>query len=207
MHWLFFDEKSPAVLERAGFSYDSTVGYNETVGFRAGTTQAYKPLAAENLLELPLHVMDTALFYPRHLNLSEDKAERMVGNLIDDAAEFGGALTFNWHDRSIAPERLWDGFYLKLLRKLKNRGAWFATADQAVSWFRKRRSTAIEVTRTDGEGIRIKVKVKVGDRLPGMRVRVHKPQVRTAAEGTPAPSSPRFVDYALNNTFETEIIF
>ena len=44
--------------------YDSTIGYNETVGYRAGTTQPYRPLAASRLLELPLHVMDTALFYP-----------------------------------------------------------------------------------------------------------------------------------------------
>ena len=207
MHWLFFDEKSPAVLERAGFSYDSTVGYNEAVGFRAGTTQAYKPLAAENLLELPLHVMDTALFYPRHLNLSEAKAERMVGKLIEDATEFGGALTFNWHDRSIAPERLWDGFYLKLLHKLKNRRAWFATADQAVSWFRKRRSAAIEVARTDGGGMRIKAKVKADDGLPGLRVRVHKPQVRMGTEGASTSPSPSFVDIALKEAVDTEIIF
>ena len=38
MHWLYFDEDAPARLEKAGFSYDSTVGYNETVGYRAGTT-------------------------------------------------------------------------------------------------------------------------------------------------------------------------
>ena len=62
MHWLFFDEKSPAALEQAGFSYDSTVGYNETVGYRAGTAQVYRPLGATNLFELPLHIMDTALF-------------------------------------------------------------------------------------------------------------------------------------------------
>jgi len=31
----------------------------------------------------------------------------------------GGVLTVNWHDRSIAPERLWDDFYLDLLDDLK----------------------------------------------------------------------------------------
>jgi len=43
MHWLYYNEKSPKILEQAGAAYDSTVGYNETVGYRAGTTQAYKP--------------------------------------------------------------------------------------------------------------------------------------------------------------------
>lgn len=70
MHWLYQDERTPVKLEQAGADYDSTVGYNDTVGFRAGTTQVYKPLATNRLLELPLHVMDTALFYPRHLGLS-----------------------------------------------------------------------------------------------------------------------------------------
>ena len=48
MHWLYFNEESPVLLERAGFSYDSTVGYNETVGYRAGTTQVFRPLNADS---------------------------------------------------------------------------------------------------------------------------------------------------------------
>ena len=85
MHWLFFDENSPTRLERAGFTYDSTVGYRETIGYRAGTLQVYKPLGHTRLLELPLHVMDTALFYPSYLNLVEDQARQLVWKLIDDA--------------------------------------------------------------------------------------------------------------------------
>ena len=41
MHWLYFDQNSPKTLENAGANYDSTVGYNETVGYRAGTAQGY----------------------------------------------------------------------------------------------------------------------------------------------------------------------
>jgi hypothetical protein len=40
MHWLYFCESTPQVLEEAGFSYDSTWGYNDCVGFRCGTAQA-----------------------------------------------------------------------------------------------------------------------------------------------------------------------
>ena len=74
MHWLYFEEQSPQTLERAGLDYDSTVGYNGTVGYRAGTSQVYKPLNASRLLELPLHIMDTALFFPSHLDLSPAEA-------------------------------------------------------------------------------------------------------------------------------------
>ncbi len=54
------------------------------------------------------------------------------------------ALTINWHDRSLAPERLWGACYRDLIQELKTRGAWFSTAAQAISWFRKRRSAVFE---------------------------------------------------------------
>ena len=54
MHWLYFDDHSPLALEKAGFSYDSTVGYNQTIGYRAGTAQVYKPLQAHQSARTPL---------------------------------------------------------------------------------------------------------------------------------------------------------
>ena len=144
MHWLYWNERSAATLDAAGIDYDSTSGYNETVGYRAGTAQVFKPLEVARLLELPLHVMDTALFFPSHLDLSPDEAARRVGPIIDHAVQSGGCITVNWHDRSLAPERLWGDFYVRLLTELENRGAWFATSAEAVSWFRKRRSAVFE---------------------------------------------------------------
>ena len=140
MHWLCFNEQSPKELERAGASYDSTMGYRETVGYRAGTMQAYVPPGASSLMQLPLHAMDTALFFPDYLGLTAQQADRVLARLVNDAVHFGGCLTINWHDRSLAPERLWTESYRNLLDELRARGAWFATARQSVAWFRQRRS-------------------------------------------------------------------
>jgi peptidoglycan/xylan/chitin deacetylase (PgdA/CDA1 family) len=173
MHWLYFGEQSHAELERAGFTYDSTVGYNGTVGYRAGTTQVFKPLTTAKLLELPMHVMDTALFYPSYLNLSPRQAVEKVRPLIADAVHFGGVLTVNWHDRSLAPERLWDGSYRRLLEEFKAKGAWFATAAQTVAWFKKRRAMTFDSTAGEGQ-----IKIKTGggqDGLPALRVRIFQP--------------------------------
>ena len=63
MHWLYFSAESALRLEAAGFAYDSTWGYNDAVGFRAGTSQVFKPVGASTLLELPLTIMDSAMFY------------------------------------------------------------------------------------------------------------------------------------------------
>lgn len=142
MHWLCFDQRSPGELERAGASYDSTVGYRETVGYRTGTTQAYVPPGAKSLMELPLHVMDTALFYPSYLGLTEEEANEILKKIVNNADRFGGCITINWHDRSLAPERLWIGPYTNLVRQLKEKGGWFATAGDAVRWFRARRAAS-----------------------------------------------------------------
>ena len=207
MHWLFFDESSPAAIDRAGFAYDSTVGYNETVGYRAGTAQVYRPLGVKTLFELPLHIMDTALFFPAFLGLSDAEAWRVVGRFIADRERFGGVLTINWHDRSIAPERLWDGFYLNLLGELQGRGTWFATAQQAVAWFKMRRTAAVEALLLEDGRIRIKASGGSDNSVPGLRIRIHKPGTWNGAEETPANPSPTFVDLDFNGTIDTEIRF
>ena len=62
-------------------------------------------------------------------------------SIVDEARRFGGTLVINWHDRSLAPERLWDRCYRELLNEIETGGrVWFATAAEAVDWFRWRRS-------------------------------------------------------------------
>ncbi|MGB8030186.1 MAG: hypothetical protein WCF30_11035 [Terracidiphilus sp.] len=174
MHWLYFEQQSPMALEDAGLSYDSTVGYRETIGYRSGTTQAYKPIPATRLLELPLHIMDTALFYPAYRNLSQRRAVPLLEQMVCNVAKFGGAVIINWHDRSLAPERNWESSYRQLVASLKSHGAWFATAGQACNWFRNRRSIVLQAY--DGDPSEIKVNSAVEDRstLPGLRLRVYK---------------------------------
>lgn len=188
MHWLYFNERSHSVLEAAGFSYDSTVGYNETPGFRAGTAQAFKPLGATRLMELPLHIMDTSLFYPDRMNLGFDEARRKIDEIIDCVVRGGGVLTINWHDRSIAPERLWGEFYQTLLDNLKTRGVWFPTASAAVEWFRKRRAVGLEMLPAGSGRLRVKVSSGADCGSPGLRLRVHRPVAPASSGKTPGES-------------------
>ena len=175
MHWLFQNDDTPRALDQAGYEYDSTAGYNETVGYRCGTVQVFRPLAASALLELPLHIQDGALFYPGRLGLSEAEAWQRCQALLGNAREFGGVLTLLWHDRSPGPERLWGDFYARLLTALRQEKVWFASAAQAVRWFQSRRKVCFEraegdtlVARRGGE-----VRVATGKELPPLRLRVH----------------------------------
>jgi hypothetical protein len=174
MHWLFFSENSPDVLQQAGFSYDSTAGYNDAVGYRSGTTQAFR-LPGTTLYELPLHIMDTALLSPTRMALSEAAAFERAKQICSHASDNGGGLTINWHHRSVGPERFWDDLYINLLGEMEKKGAWFATAREAISWFGKRRS--VEFRRVDRRGTEMRVQLSCpsGDETPGLVLRIHTP--------------------------------
>src|SRR5258707_12483101 len=85
--------------------------------------------------------MDSALCSPSRMGLERRDAMQRCLPLIANARRFGGTLVINWHDRSLAPERLWGRSYGELLEAIDaTGGAWFATAGEAVSWFQWRRS-------------------------------------------------------------------
>jgi hypothetical protein len=149
MHWLYFADDAPQRLEAAGFEYDSTCGYNDAVGYKAGTSQVFRLPGTKDLLELPLSIMDSALFYRSRMGLSRQEAADVCGQIVSNAREYGGTIVINWHDRSVAPERLWGGFYEGLLAKVEaDDRAWFATASEAVGWFRWRRSIQFHAEQT-----------------------------------------------------------
>ena len=199
MHWLFFDSESAGKLDEAGFLYDSTVGYNETVGYRAGTTQAFRPFGTKRLLELPLHIMDTALFYPAHLNLSPKQAMRRVNDMVNDMRQFGGLLMVNWHDRSIAPERLWDDFYAELVEKLESAGVWFCTAAEAAQWFWRRREVSFGINGS--EAALASSRSEAG--LPGLRIRSYHGEQRSQSRAAKdRPADPCFSEVLLDGAKE-----
>ncbi len=154
MHWLYFDADTPRKLEAAGFDYDSTCGYNDAVGFRAGTSQVFRLPGTERLMELPLSIMDSALFSSGRMQLTSDQAMKLCRDVVANVERFGGAVVVNWHCRSLAPERLWDGFYKDLVSAMGDR-AWFATASDTVKWFRWRRSIQFRLISSDSDVVEV----------------------------------------------------
>jgi len=171
IHWLCHNEETPEVLDEIGYAYDSTVGYNDAVGFKAGTSQIYRPVGVNSLVELPLHIQDTALFSHGRMRASESHAHSLCGQIMEHAATSGGAVTVLWHERSLGPERLWDKFYAELIAQLEQRKAWFATAKEAVAWFRLRRSVSFE-RHPSGEGeIQVTLPASGHENLPPLLLR------------------------------------
>lgn len=108
-HYLHFDyQKSFTILENAGLRFDSTLGYWESIGFRAGISFPFFPFnLAENrpfrVLEIPLIVMDTTLHSPKAMNMSHRQSRHTLLRLIDMAAEYQSHLSLLWHNTSFDP--------------------------------------------------------------------------------------------------------
>jgi hypothetical protein len=175
MHWLYFGESSPQILEDAGFRYDSTAGYNRTIGYRAGTHQVFKPKGTTTLLELPLHIQDTALLQTRRFGFrTPGEVLDKCKTIIDNAARYGGVLTLLWHTRSLAPERQWGPVYTKLLDTIRAHRVWFATARQVVDWFRVRRTASFSSVDVSPGSVQVDLDIsRSGEPVPALAVRVH----------------------------------
>lgn len=131
-HYLHFDyQKSFSILEKAGIQYDSTLGYWENIGFRAGISFPFFPFnIAENrpfrVLEIPLIVMDTTLYSKKAMNLSVAQASRNLRRLIDRAAKYQSHLSLLWHNNSFDPIDYpgWGKLYHDTIRYAIRKKGW-----------------------------------------------------------------------------------
>jgi hypothetical protein len=126
-------------LDRLGFAYDSSQGYADRPGMRAGLSHPYRPydLAADRplaMLELPLVVMDATLAEDRYLGLSADNGLDRAVATLERAAGAGGSVSVLWHNDRFDPAyaRGWDRAYDRLLRWVRERGGRLCTAAEAV---------------------------------------------------------------------------
>ncbi len=129
-HYLRVDpHRNLAPLARLGFLYDTTLGFPDALGFRAGIAHPFRPWDAErdepaDLVEVPLAVMDATLAEDRYLGLSAAAARPRLLALLDWAAEHGGGFSILWHPERFDPAsaRGWDRLYFELLEAVHERG-------------------------------------------------------------------------------------
>jgi len=123
------------IHEKLGFEYDSTLGFNDRVGFRWGICYPFHPVDGEGrplkLLEIPLAIEDIALF-------RYDNPWAVCMKMIEEVERKGGVLTVLWH-HSVFNELEFPGWaeiYEKLIRVCKEKGAWISTAGEIAKWWK-----------------------------------------------------------------------
>lgn len=100
-HYLQVDHQNPdrSLMDhaRAGLRYDTSIGFNDCPGFRAGAALPYQPCdvtrgAGRDFVELPLSIADMHL--PKH------DVEAAVGMVLDHlrlVRSLGGLAVLDWH--------------------------------------------------------------------------------------------------------------
>lgn len=116
-HYLRWRPESWIHWENCGLAYDSSVGFAEEIGFRAGTCLPYRPwLFALNrraeLLEIPLLVMDKTLL--GYMKLSPGECLDAVTALMNRCRTVGGIFTLLWHNDALL-DASYREVYLTLL--------------------------------------------------------------------------------------------
>jgi hypothetical protein len=122
------------------FAYDTTIGFPDAVGFRAGIARPFHPWDFDrdrpaDVIEIPLAAMDATLAEERYLGLSAKRAEPQLMRLLDRAAEHGGAFAILWHPDRFDPLTSggWDRLYSRLLEGVVERGGVCVPAAELVS--------------------------------------------------------------------------
>jgi len=128
------------LLAMAGFRYDTTLGYNDMVGFRNGMCHPFKPFNLKihkdiDILEIPLNIMDGTLFGEMRLNLSE--AWNLTKKLINTTEKYNGVLTLLFHSMvfNCPFRRDWARLYNKILKYCHERKAWMTSAKDLWRWW------------------------------------------------------------------------
>lgn len=143
-HYLHYDIRTtPRAHAEAGFKFDSTLGFNDNIGFRLGTSypftlfdlQADKAL---NMTEIPLIIQDSAMLNPvKGMRIDEQTAYRYIVQLAESVEAVGGVLTLLWHPNEAHLEKRML-LYSRVLAHLRKRRCWLSSIKEIGDWWLKR---------------------------------------------------------------------
>ena len=125
------------MLSKAGFKYDTTLGFNNVVGFRNGMCHPFRPYAkgkALDILEIPLNIMDIALF---EYAGSFRQAWEISKQILDAGEKYNGIITLLWHNNTFSSPHLkeWRKLYEKILDYCNQKNAWITSCGDIYEWW------------------------------------------------------------------------
>ncbi len=140
-HFLQYDIRiTPRIHAAAGFKYDSTLGFNDNIGFRFGTCYPWKLYDMDSgtnmpILEIPLIIQDMALLNPlKGLRLDIPTAFSYIQQITKAVENVGGVLTLLWHPNTVTRPDVWE-LYANILAYLRRQKCWVAPLAKIGKWW------------------------------------------------------------------------
>ena len=135
-HYLRWSPETWLDWESCGLLYDSTVGYADRFGFRAGTALPYRPWCFEQnrelrLIEVPLILMDCTPV--KYMGLSREDAMHRIRACIDRTNGVGGVFTLLWHNFPLLDPD-YQGWYEPILDMLSRAAPFSAPSVPEALW-------------------------------------------------------------------------
>ena len=125
-HWLRFSLADTwRAQAAAGIRVDTSLGFNDRPGFRAGMAAAYRPFdhaagRAHDVVVVPTALMDTQLFRHRVMNRAERRQE--IRRLLEEIADVSGEACVIWHSHVFSADYGWSGDYEYILSTMRDLG-------------------------------------------------------------------------------------
>lgn len=111
-HYLHFDpRKTWTQLEKAGFKWDFSVGFNDRMGFRSGVAYTYEAFDLETQEELKLRLVPLAFMDGVFAGWPQGETVRKLRDILEGTKTVGGIVSILFHpDRFSMRSEAWELF-------------------------------------------------------------------------------------------------
>ncbi|MEN6356672.1 MAG: hypothetical protein ABFD83_06255 [Armatimonadota bacterium] len=152
-------EQTLLMHSNAGFRCDSSIAFEEQMGFRRSIALPYYPWISRaqkrtNCVQMPVFCMDGNLTYN---DGNVDESLGQISKYVSTIKKWSGLGVFDWHERTSHPScekySRWGEAYLKTLDMLaSDNEIWVANLREITDWLDHRRKCLGLDVKKDSEG-------------------------------------------------------
>jgi len=131
------------ILEKAGIKYDSSMGFEKNIGFRAGISYPFYPYYLKedrqfHVLEIPSIISDEMLFYQFENDLKRMK--RHIFELLKNSKKQSSHLSISFSNQVFdwLHFQVWTKLYKKIIKFGKKNNGWLCSLDEMGEYWKER---------------------------------------------------------------------
>jgi len=131
------------ILEKAGIKYDSSMGFEKNIGFRAGISYPFYPYYLKedrqfHVLEIPSIISDEVLFFQFGNELK--RAKNNTFNLLNNSLKHNSHLSISFSNQVFDWINFpgWEKFFWKIIKFGKKHNGWLCSLDEMYEYWQER---------------------------------------------------------------------